>query len=136
MVYRIINNIFQIGIIGALGLSLWARFVWGWSPSISSVEDICSHSVLICPFYNLTGWHCPGCGMTRALVSFFAGDPLLSFYFHPLGPLLGCFFIYLFFKSVCQVPVRLDAIFYGKSAWVGAIVLIAWGLLRNLTLLR
>ena len=27
-----------------------------------------------CPFYLLTGWHCPGCGSTRALAALLHGN--------------------------------------------------------------
>ncbi len=33
---------------------------------------ICAYALLIgCPFYRLTGWRCPFCGMTRAYLAFF-----------------------------------------------------------------
>lgn len=42
----------------------------------------------LCPFRHLTGYSCPGCGMTRACVSLAHGDLGASFYYHPLAGLL------------------------------------------------
>jgi hypothetical protein len=38
-----------------------------------------------CPFKVLTGLPCPGCGMTRSVVTLMHGDLATSVYFHPLG---------------------------------------------------
>lgn len=37
-----------------------------------------------CPFLRLTGFPCPGCGMTRAYKSLLAGDLSAAFAYHPL----------------------------------------------------
>ena len=52
---------------------------------------------ITCPIKFLTGVSCPGCGMTRAVLSALRGDFKAAFYFHPLFPLpfLGGL-IYLF----------------------------------------
>lgn len=39
----------------------------------------------ICVFKVLTGWPCPGCGLTRAIVLCAHGDWSQAFVFHPLG---------------------------------------------------
>jgi Protein of unknown function (DUF2752) len=41
-----------------------------------------------CTFHQLTGWHCPGCGMTRAAHAALHGEILQAFRFNPLGMLL------------------------------------------------
>jgi hypothetical protein len=40
----------------------------------------------LCPFRLLTGLPCPGCGLTRSLVSLLHGDLSAAVLFHPLGP--------------------------------------------------
>jgi uncharacterized protein DUF2752 len=40
----------------------------------------------LCPFRLLTGLPCPGCGLTRSLVSLLHGDLSAAVFFHPLGP--------------------------------------------------
>lgn len=46
-------------------------------------------SLVLCPFRRLTGWPCPGCGMTRALNALMRGrwDAALSL--HPLSPIVA-----------------------------------------------
>lgn len=37
-----------------------------------------------CVFYTLTGFYCPGCGGTRAVLSLLHGHFLRSFFYHPV----------------------------------------------------
>ena len=39
-----------------------------------------------CLFNELTGFYCPGCGGTRAVLALLSGYPVLSFLYHPLVP--------------------------------------------------
>ena len=39
----------------------------------------------LCPFKRVTGLPCPGCGMTRSVVTLLHGDLAASLYYHPLG---------------------------------------------------
>jgi len=43
------------------------------------------HLPSVCPFYNLTGLPCPGCGLTRAFVCLGHGQWRESLHWHPLG---------------------------------------------------
>lgn len=40
---------------------------------------------ILCPFRGLTGYSCPGCGMTRACTAALHGQWMHSLGFHPLG---------------------------------------------------
>lgn len=42
----------------------------------------------VCPFANLTGHPCPGCGLTRAALALGALDVRAAVALHPLSPLL------------------------------------------------
>lgn len=44
-----------------------------------------------CPFKMLSGFPCPGCGITKSLVYFYEGDLLKSLYYHILGPFVVLF---------------------------------------------
>ena len=48
-----------------------------------------AHLPSLCPFYNITGLPCPGCGLTRAFVSLGHGQWLQSLHWHPLGWLIA-----------------------------------------------
>ena len=41
-----------------------------------------------CPFKMLTGFPCPGCGITKSLVYFYEGDIYKSLSYHIFGPLV------------------------------------------------
>lgn len=41
-----------------------------------------------CPMEHVIGISCPGCGMTRALISFIKLDFKMAFHYHPLFPLV------------------------------------------------
>lgn len=49
-----------------------------------------------CMFHRVTGYYCPGCGGTRAVFTFFRGDIVRAFKFHPFVPytfILGGWFM-------------------------------------------
>jgi Protein of unknown function (DUF2752) len=47
----------------------------------------------LCPFKMLTGFPCPGCGITKSLVYFYEGNLYKSLYYHVLGPFVIVFCI-------------------------------------------
>jgi len=47
-----------------------------------------------CPFLFFLGIPCPGCGMTRALLSLLRLDFAAAFHYHPLFPLVIFWFLY------------------------------------------
>jgi hypothetical protein len=40
----------------------------------------------LCSFYTSTGFYCPGCGGTRAVLALFRGEILKSLFYHPVVP--------------------------------------------------
>jgi hypothetical protein len=44
-----------------------------------------------CPLKMLSGFPCPGCGITKSLVFFYEGDLQKSLYYHILGPFVILF---------------------------------------------
>ncbi len=51
-----------------------------------------------CPFKMLTGFPCPGCGITISLVFFYDGDLLKSITFHLFGPFVVVLSVYYLVK--------------------------------------
>jgi hypothetical protein len=47
-----------------------------------------------CPFKMLTGFPCPGCGITKSLVYFYEGDLYKSVSYHLLGPAVIVFCLF------------------------------------------
>jgi len=47
----------------------------------------------LCPLKILTGFPCPGCGITKAMVCFYEGDITKSLYYNIFGPLVIAFCI-------------------------------------------
>ena len=89
----------------------------------------------ICPLLSLTGYACPGCGLTRGFHALFNGDIATALDFNLLLPiwlvLFGWIFVSLILTAVrgrgLQMPVL-----SGKTVWMTAGVLLAFGVLRNI----
>jgi hypothetical protein len=65
--------------------------------AIVAMNDPSEKSILPgCAFYNVTGWYCPGCGMTRALHNFINGDILKAFRFNAMLIIAIPLFVYFY----------------------------------------
>jgi len=85
-----------------------------------------------CPFRQLTGLPCPGCGMTRACLAMLRGNWAAVWKFNPFGPVFALFWVVVVVGLLLPEPWRgrLVAIL-GRferrtrwAAWVGAGLLI------------
>lgn len=74
------------GIIGALITLLIPFFLMFFNQDNHLEKD-----QSFCPFKMLTGFPCPGCGITKSLVYFYEGDLQKSLYYHILGPFVILF---------------------------------------------
>lgn len=119
---------------------LFAFFAW-FNPQggILGSESLARISFWHCPFLEWTGWACPGCGLTRSMISFFSRDLEACFYFHPLGPVLGIVAVILwacsfFLKdfSIDSLRARLPKKLEQRLLGPGLVLLLAWGILRNI----
>lgn len=63
---------------------------------------IAFYAVFRCPFRFFIGIPCPGCGMTRALVSLLRLDFDAAFHYHPLIFIMPFFAAYLFVRFVLK----------------------------------
>ena len=88
-----------------------------------------------CFFHQLTGLHCPGCGMTRAASALLHGHPLVAFRFNPVGMVL---------LPIAMIGVGIELLGWvrGKplpfrfrvppgGVWAILIVLVGFWILRN-----
>jgi hypothetical protein len=79
-----------------------------------SFGTITGHS--ICPFYNLTGFPCPGCGATRALLALFHGDIISAFTWNSWFLVMAFIFGVLWFKWVYRLSQGKEAYFLNLSS--------------------
>lgn len=93
------------------------------------------HLPSICPFYNLTGLPCPGCGLTRAFVCLGHGQWRESLHWHPLGWLIYGVCLLLWLRSglfwglgmtLGHLPPRAAA----RLGWCAAAVILLTGIAR------
>jgi Protein of unknown function (DUF2752) len=89
-----------------------------------------------CTFHQLTGWHCPGCGMTRAAHAALNGEILQAFRFNPLGmvllPLASAGLALEILGWVRGRPQGFRLSVGSKGGWVILGLILAFWLLRNL----
>ena len=88
----------------------------------------------LCPFKMLTGFPCPGCGITKSLVYCYEGDLLKSLYYHILGPfvIVFCFVIIIVLTTELLTKREyFNALLYNKKIAYGlAIFLGVYHLIR------
>jgi len=89
----------------------------------------------VCPLYSLTGFACPGCGLTRGFHAFFHGDVLTALDYNAMLPLfailIGFGFVSLVFFAMRgrRVPINL---LHPNALWVFLVLLLTFGVTRNL----
>lgn len=67
----------------------------------------------LCTFHRLTGWDCPGCGMTRSFISMAHGRIMEAIGYHLLG-------VAFFLFCVVQIPLQtgqLIRVRQGREPW-------------------
>ena len=88
-----------------------------------------------CIFRTLTGWQCPGCGITRACLSLLKGEIRTSFSYNPFLYFAGPCIIYLIVRGDLNY-IKGDAYRLGTADTVLIYILIMaaliFGVVRNL----
>jgi hypothetical protein len=90
----------------------------------------------LCPLKMLSGFPCPGCGITKSLVYFYEGDIYKSLYYHILGPFVIVFCVatimVLSTELITQKEYFTQLLFNKKLAYGLAIFLASYHLIRIL----
>jgi hypothetical protein len=113
---------------GATAMVGGAGVVWYFDPTKAGFFPVC-------PLYALTGFACPGCGLTRGFHALFHGDVLTALDYNALLPIFGLFFGFGFLSLVFfalrgrRLPVN---IFHPTALWVALVLLGIFGVARNL----
>ena len=89
MIEKSSNNQRGFALAGVAGMSAVAVAVGYFNPTTAGFFPVC-------PLYAVTGYACPGCGMTRGLHALLHGDVLGALGFNLLLPGVLFFFGYLF----------------------------------------
>ena len=93
------------------------------------------HIYIPCPIHYITGYYCPGCGLTRMLFSILKLDFYQAFRYNP-------FVFILFFPSVVLYINHIYSKYKNKTSWYNKIpvsvfyiilvMVIIYGVLRNI----
>ena len=89
-----------------------------------------------CLLRRLTGLHCPGCGMTRALHALLHGDFFAAFRFNPVGmillPVILSGVLLEWFAWLRGKPLPFSLRTSVRGAWAIAALMLLFGVLRNI----
>lgn len=114
--------------LGAGAMAAGASVVWYFDPSKAGLFPVC-------PLFSLTGFACPGCGLTRGFHALLHGDIAAALDHNALLPffslLIGFAFVSMVFFAMKgrRVPINL---LHPTGLWVFFVLLISFGVLRNL----
>lgn len=113
------------GVLAVAGLAL----VYTVDPSVAGFYPPCM-------LHRLTGWHCPGCGATRALHALLHADLPQALAFNPvfvfLMPIMGVALAWHGLEKWRGRPPRTRPLLPSGVILALAALLVAFGLLRNL----
>lgn len=112
-----------------------ASAVFGGAVAVWYFDPAKARFFPVCPLLSLTGFACPGCGLTRGFHAVFHGDVLTALDYNALLPIFAAFLGYLLL-SMLLVAVRGRGLTLGKLnaplLWTVFGVLLVFGVLRNL----
>lgn len=88
----------------------------------------------LCPLKMLSGFPCPGCGITKSLVYFYEGDVQKSLFYHLFGPLVIAFcivtIVVLTTELITQKEYFTQLLYSKKLAYGLAIFLASYHFIR------
>jgi len=88
----------------------------------------------LCPFKMLTGFPCPGCGITKSIIFLYKGDIVKSLSYHIFGPFVILFCIVSIFVLTLEIITQkeyFNKLFYStKVAYTLGFVLGTYHLTR------
>jgi hypothetical protein len=113
---------------GASAIVSGAAAVWYFDPKMAGFFPVC-------PLFSLTGFACPGCGLTRGFHALFHGDLLTALDYNALLPFfvlaIGLGFVSLVYFALRGHRLRFKLL-HPNALWVFFVVMIVFGVARNL----
>ena len=113
--------------VAAAGILSGAATVWYFDPTKVSFLPVC-------PLFAMTGFACPGCGLTRGFHALSHGDVIGALDYNALLPifafLVGAGFLSLVYFAVkgSRLPVNL---YHPAALWISLVLLLTFGVVRN-----
>ncbi len=102
---------------------------------VAYVDPTKVHFLPVCPLLALTGFACPGCGLTRAFHSLFHGDIISALDFNLLMPIwaaiFGWVFVSLFLTTIGKKALPMWPT-NPKFMSVYLVILVVFGIVRNI----
>ena len=121
--------------VGRLTAAAFATAIAGGSSLVAYFDPVNAGFFPVCPLFALTGYACPGCGLTRGFHAFFHGDIIPALDFNLLTPvwavILGWAFVSLVLSAVRGRGLPMWPT-YPKFLWVFLVVLCVFGITRNI----
>ncbi len=92
-----------------------------------------THLGIPCPFRMITGWLCPGCGITHMLIALIHLDFHTAYLENPFLLLTSPFLIgEILYQRYLQLTKQVNPQWNQVLLWLYVIALIIFGILRNL----
>lgn len=92
-----------------------------------------------CMFHEMTGYYCPGCGITRAVYAFFEGNLLQCFRYHPFvlyaAVFGGWFLISQTIERLSKGKIAIAMRYRDCYLWIALAILMVNFLVKNIALL-
>jgi len=112
-----------------------AAAIAGGSAFVAYFDPVKANFFPVCPMYSMTGFACPGCGLTRGFHALIHGDIIPALDFNLLIPVWAVIFVWVA-VSLMLLAVRGRGLTMWPTRprflWTFLIVLAAFGVLRNI----
>lgn len=90
------------------------------------------HFAIPCLFYTITGYYCPGCGITRLAFSCLKLDFYQAFRYNPLVfILIILFIIFKLLQIIIKKLIKIDLEIPNYIYYILLIIILLYGILRN-----
>ena len=86
-----------------------------------------------CVFYKITGFYCPGCGITRMFFSILRFDFYQAFRFNPfVFILIITYLLYFLIYIIVKLVKKKEIIICKKIYYILVVLAVIFGILRNI----
>jgi len=123
------------GVSGRLMAAASVIGIAGSSVVVAAYNPTDVHFFPLCPLYELTGFACPGCGLTRGFHALFHGDIPAAFGFNALLSIWAVIIAYVWVSLVVYAIRGKGLPMWPTNPtflWTFMIVLLVFGVVRNI----